>query len=202
MITFIFNNAASYAILALEKVSPSLGDFKETIKIDFERMITPVRESDQVSTKEISTLIFHAIQPIQYLFWSTMMLTCGSYLAAKYTPIFRSIFKVTTLVSAIFTFEFFMFYVQIYKEYFYFEARSKERIKEIPWDDFLVRVEDFSRNILASTFFVSGKRFLADDINGGLLNLMKQGKDKRSPLDMEEVVQYLPGLTKWFRIEE
>lgn len=201
MITFNLNNTMSYPIAALEKVSPSLGKLKEKIQEDFQAFIEPAQKSDKVNAKDVSILISDAMQPIQYLFWSNVMLTGTNYLMVKYTPIFRSVFKVTTAVSAVFTFEFFMLYFHTYKEYLYFDARSKDKDPDMDWEDFLFRVEDFSRNILASTFFISGKRFLEKDIDGGILNLMKQAKDKRGPLSSEEVGKYLPGLGKWFRIE-
>ena len=201
MITFNLNNTMSYPIAALEKISPSLAKLKGTMQEDFQTFIEPAQKSGRVNAKDVSILISDAMQPIQYLFWSSVMLTGTNYLMVKYTPIFRSVFKVTTVASAVFTFEFFMLYFHTYKEYLYFDARSKEKDSEMEWEDFLFRVEDFSRNILASTFFISGKRFLVEDINGGILNLMKQAQEKKAPLNAQEVAQYLPGLGKWFRVE-
>jgi hypothetical protein len=199
---FDLNTVTSYAIRGMEYITPSLRDFKDRIQEDMAPVMQSFTKSDTANARDISTLVLHAMQPIKYLFWSSFMVTCGCYLAEKYTPIFSSVFKVSKWVSAVFTFDMFITYVHTYKEYFYFDARGQELEPNVKWVDFLHRVDDYSRSILSSTFVLSSSRFLSKDVNGGLVALLMQGKEAGGAISTQLVIQNLPGIASWFRVAQ
>ena len=199
---FDFNTATSYAIRGMEYITPSLRDFNARIQGDITPVMGSFNESQKASARDISTLVLHAMQPIKYLFWSSLMVTCGCYLAEKYTPIFSSVFKVSKWISVVFTFDMFVTYAHTYKEYFYFDARAHEHDPNVQWQDFLNRVDDYSRSILSSTFVLSSSRFLSKDVNGGLVSLFNKGKESEGVISVADVTEFLPGMANWFRVAQ
>jgi len=199
---FDLNTATSYAIRGMEYITPSLRDFNDHIQEDICPVMGSFNESNKANAKDISTLVLHAMQPIKYLFWSSLMVTCGCYLAEKYTPIFSSVFKVSKWISGVFTFDMFVTYAHTYKEFFYFDARAQEHDPNVGWEDFLKRVDDYSRSILSSTFVLSSSRFLSKDVNGGLVSLFKKGKESGGVISVADVTEFLPGMANWFRVAQ
>lgn len=202
MAGFTLNSVTSYAIRGMEMITPSLREFQTDIKKDVTVVMDQFKASDEANAKDIANLAMHAMQPVKYLFWSSLMVTWGLHLAEKYTPIFGSVFKVIRYVFTFFTFDLFMSYAHTYKEFYYFDVRAKEGEEvKISWKVFIAHVDDYSRSILSSTFLLSSSRFLSSDVNGGLVKIFEFGKEPENQFTAEKIREILPGLGTWFRLQ-
>ena len=105
------------------------------------------------------------------------------------------------LFQLFFTFDLFVTFALTYKEYYYFEWRGKEHNPNVAWDDYISHVDDYSRGVLSSTFLLSSSRFLSEDVNGGLVAIMKTAKAADGVISIQEVNKYLPALSTWFNLK-
>jgi len=201
MVSLDLNTPISYLIRGFEYVSPQIRDLAKTVQDDATPVLKAFNETGSADARAISNLVLHVMQPIKYLFWSSALATCANYLVAKNTPIFSSIFKVTTFISAFFTFDLFVTFALTYKEYYYFEWRGKEHNPNVAWDDYIKHVDDYSRGILSSTFLLSSSRFLSEDVNGGLVKIMETAKAADGVISIQEVNKYLPAISTWFNLK-
>jgi len=191
-------------------VSGSLTNVKTKLNTDLETIMPKYNANNDATAKEIADLALHAMLPIKYLFSLSLGITIACYLTSKYTPMFSSVFKVATLISAIFTFDMHITWSRVNEEYKHFDRLQDTDL--VSWDTFRSRVSSCSNGILASTYLISWKKFLQKDLDSGFVKFFDVAKadwgdttawgttdtDGNTVNKIEKAVkEELPGFTKW-----